>query len=305
MNKEQGSSLNIDFDINANSLQMKYLDSYEDVYVGMIHTNRFDKNSDLSTAYLGQMKMNRNTKFKVKEGFPITGQSFTSGKLLDGADCRILLGATKSYMSKSFYMWCKCLHTLPKFSSHTHRIQVGNGQYVGVWFVIPVIIDIHGHRFEIYSLVSEIHENVDLDLGIKNISELEGVIDSHNSCFSFLNRSIPFFPKTKTEIPPKAQKIMIVEAPFVEELLRMAIMKVVDMTLHTTNMMKLKFVRSKAILKITNNTNDVVTFDRQDMIGILDIRSLGYYKVKPDVLQKHLGKQYHFKLAENICDHFN
>ena len=72
---------------------------------------------------------------------------------------------------------------------------MGNGKYVGVLFVISVIIDIHRHRFEIYTLVSEIHENVDLVLEIKNVFELEGVIDSHNSCFSFLNRSIPFFPK--------------------------------------------------------------------------------------------------------------
>ena len=28
----------------------------------------------------------------------------------------------------------------------------------------------HGHRFEIYTLVSEIHENVDLVLGIKMCS---------------------------------------------------------------------------------------------------------------------------------------
>ena len=49
------------------------------------------------------------------------------------------------------------------------RIQVGNGQYVGVLFVIPVIIDVHGHRFEIFTLVSEIHENLDLVLGIKNV----------------------------------------------------------------------------------------------------------------------------------------
>ena len=33
-----------------------------------------------------------------------------------------------------------------------------------------------GHIFEIYTLVSEIHENVDLVLGIKNMFELEGVI---------------------------------------------------------------------------------------------------------------------------------
>ena len=55
---------------------------------------------------------------------PVTGQGFTSGKLLDGTGCQILLntGATKSYMSKSFYLKCKCLHTLPKFASHTQRI---------------------------------------------------------------------------------------------------------------------------------------------------------------------------------------
>ena len=48
-----------------------------------------------------------------------------------------------------------------KFTSSTRRIQVGNGQYVGVLFVIPIIITIRNHRFEIFTLVSEIHENVD------------------------------------------------------------------------------------------------------------------------------------------------
>ena len=182
---------------------MKCLDLYEDVYVDMVYTNRYDENSDLGTTYLGQTKMNRDTKFKAEERFPIPGQRFTSGTLLDGTDCQILLdtGATKSYMSKCFYMGCKCLQTLPEFSSHTHRIQVKNGQYVCVLFVIPVIIDIHGHIFKIYILVSEIHDNVDMVMGIKNIFELEGIIDSCNSFFSFLNRSIPFFPKEKTEIP--------------------------------------------------------------------------------------------------------
>ena len=123
--------------------------------------------------------MTRDTKIKAEESFPITGQGFTLGKLLDGTGCKIMLdtGATESYMSKSFYLKCRCLHALPKFTSHTHRIQVGNGQYVGVLFVIPVIIDIHRHTLEIYTLMSEIHENVDLVLGIKKIFELEGVID--------------------------------------------------------------------------------------------------------------------------------
>ena len=63
------------------------------------------------------------------------------------------------------------------FSSNTQRIKVGNGQYVSVVFVIPVIIDIHRHRFKIFTLVSEIHDNVDLVIGMKNIFKLEGVTD--------------------------------------------------------------------------------------------------------------------------------
>ena len=99
---------------------------------------------------------------------------------MDGTECQILLdtGASKSFMSKSHYLHWKSLHSLPKFSSKTQRIQVGKGQFVSVLFIIQIIIDIHGHRFEIYTLVSEIHENVDLVLGIKNIFELEGIINS-------------------------------------------------------------------------------------------------------------------------------
>ena len=103
---------------------------------------------------------------------------YTLGRLLGGTECQLLLdtGASKSFMSKSFYMPCKSVHSLPKFASKPHRIQVGNGQCVSVLFIIPVI-DVHGYRFEIYMLVSEIHENVDLVLGIKNVFELEGVIN--------------------------------------------------------------------------------------------------------------------------------
>ena len=208
-------------------------------------------------------------------------------------------------MSKSFYLKCKCLHTLPKFASNTQRIQVGNGQDDGVLYVIPVIIDIYRHRFEIFTLGSEIHENIDLVLGIKNLFELEGVIDSCDSCFGFLNRSIPFFPKEKTEIPPKVQKMVVVEAVFVEELSGMAIVKVLDMNKHVTKMIKLKFIRNKTTLRITNNTSETVTFDRSNMIGILDLRSLDYYKIKQDILQQNLGKHYHFELAEDVCAQFN
>ena len=74
---------------------------------------------------------------------------------MDGTECQILLdtGASKSFMPKSHYLCCKPLHSLPKFSSKTQRILVGNGQFISVFLIIPIMVDIHGHRFEVYTLV--------------------------------------------------------------------------------------------------------------------------------------------------------
>ena len=77
---EEGNSIDIDFGINPDTLKTKYLDLYEDVYAEMVYTNRFDENSDLSTTYLGQTKMTRETKIKAEESFSITGQGFTEEK---------------------------------------------------------------------------------------------------------------------------------------------------------------------------------------------------------------------------------
>ena len=91
-------------------------------------------------------------------------QGYTVGKLLDSTECQILLdtGGSKSFMSKSFYLHCKSLHSIPKFASKTQRIQVGNGQHVSVLFVILIIVNISSHIFKIYTKVSEIRDNVDL-----------------------------------------------------------------------------------------------------------------------------------------------
>ena len=208
-------------------------------------------------------------------------------------------------MSKSYFLCCKNLHAMLKFTSSTRRIQVGNGQYVGVLFVIPIIITIKNHRFEIFTLVSEIHENVDLVLGIKNLFELEGVIDLQNSCLSFLNRSIPFYLKEKLEVKPKEQKLMVLEAPFEEEIIGMAITKLLDIKEQITLTMKIKFIRNRATFTVTNSTHEAVMFNPTQMLGIIDLRSLGYYKIKQGVQQQNLSHVYNFESADEVCDHFN
>ena len=106
---------------------------------------------------------------RAEESFPIPEQGFVMGRIWNGEECQILLetGASKFYMSKSYYLRYKALNHLPKFASKTQRIQVGNGQHVGVLFVIPVIIEICNHRLEVFTLLSEIFDYIDMVLGIK------------------------------------------------------------------------------------------------------------------------------------------
>ena len=123
------------------------MDVYDDMYAEVVTTSRFDENVDLSMTYLGRIDMKREEVMRVEESFPISEQGSVKGRLMNGEECQILLdmGASKSYMSKSYYLRCKLLHNLPIFSFKTQRIQVGNGQYVGVLFVILVIVEINKH----------------------------------------------------------------------------------------------------------------------------------------------------------------
>ena len=78
----------------------------------MISTTTFDENSDLSMTYLDRTDIIRVSKIKAEENFPISEQANIVEKLLDITECQILLetGASKSFMSKSHYLWCKSLH---------------------------------------------------------------------------------------------------------------------------------------------------------------------------------------------------
>ena len=230
MAKEGGEWLNIDFGESLEIMRNRYMDVYDEIHPEVVTTNRFDENVDLSMTYLGRINMKREEVMKAEESFPISEQGFVMGNLLNGEECQILLdtGVSKLYMLKSYYLRCKSLHNLPKFASKTQRIQVGNGQYVGVLFVIPVIVEINGYRLEVFMLVSEIFDNVDMVLGLKKLFKLEGVIDSRESSFRFLSRLIPIFPREQVVVKLGEKKLILIEAPFIEEISGMAVAKIID-----------------------------------------------------------------------------
>ena len=120
-----------------------------------------------------------------------------------------------------------------------------------------------------------------------------------------MNRFIPFFPKEKVSVKPKEQKLVVLEAPFVEEISGIAITKMLDVKEQKTTYYEIKIHKNRATFKVTNSTQNTVTFDPEDMLGIIDLRSLGYHKIKQGVLQQNLSCMYHFESVNTVCDQFN
>ena len=79
----------------------------------------------------------------------------------------------------------------------------------------------------------------------------------------------------------------------------MAIVKIIDGGTHNTLVIKLKFTHNKAMLDILNKGKDTMILRPEEMIGIIDLQSLGYYKLKQGVLQQNLSRYYSLKKQKN------
>ena len=110
--------------------------------------------------------------------------------------------------------------------------------------------------------------------------KLEGVINSQDCCFIFLNRSLPIFSKECIMVKLKEQKLIKVKAPFIDEISGLAIIKILEGNTYSTMLLKLKFMHNAAILDIVSNGPDTIILKLEEMLGIFDLISLGYYKIK-------------------------
>ena len=91
-----------------------------------------------------------------------------------------------------------------------------------------------------------------------------------------MNRSVPIYPENEIVLKPNEQKLVKVKAPFADEISGMAIIKILDGSTCSTLLIKLKFMCNKYVLDIVNKGKDTMIFKPEEVIGIIDLRSLGY-----------------------------
>ena len=146
--------------------------------------------------------------------------------------------------------------------------------------------------FEIFTIVADIHKGIDLVFGLRNMTGIEGEISTKTGSFKFLNRSIPTYPKDNLEVSSMGKTYLKVINPFSEELNWKAITKLLDGNKNHT--LKLWLIKNQSLVEFVNNTSGPVSFSGKVLIGILDLRSLGYFKVNYEDIVSKLGEHFTF-----------
>ena len=62
---------------------------------------------------------------------------------------------------------------------------------------------------------------------------------------------------------------------------------------------------NSATLDVVNSPVEKMLFNTKEIWGILNLRSVGYYKIKHGVLQQSLSKYFRFESAYVLCELLN
>ena len=190
---------------------------FGEVSCELSNSSNFEEHIDVMTTYLGRyMAQGGPRTFNSENVISLDAKGITVGHLFDKTELKVFydLGASMSYMSKGFYDRMEYLHRIPKMRSTCTGIKIGNGAIIPVEFVFPVQIMIQGHLFEIYTIVAALHESIDLVIGMKNMVELEGILNTRTSSFDFLSCSIPIYPQNDLKVKLGGKAYIKIVVPF-------------------------------------------------------------------------------------------
>ena len=253
---------------------------FEEVTCSLHCSHKFDDTNDVSTTYLGSyMAKDEPRTFPVDNHVPFDGRGMSKAHLSNGTPMKLFFdsGASRSYLPKRFYDSNPVLHDMPKFVTTCTGIRIGNGSVVPALFVIPILFMACGHTFEIFTIVAEIDDDMDLVFGFKNMVETESLLNTRTGEYDFIGRSIPIFPQNDLDVPAGVKAYIKVKAPFCDKLSGMICTKFFSRDMVYT--LRVKFQDNQGIVQFRNGSNETAQLRKDKAVGILDLRSVGYFKV--------------------------
>ena len=279
---------------------------YDDIPEGVSEINPL-----ITTAYDREGR-----KMWFREGrFPMSVQGEAIGHLLDGTAIRVNTlidsGCSKPLLNKKFYGKHKFLHMYPKFSIKPRGIKLANDEVVTVDEAVKFVMQFHGHVFEFIAYLVEITQDFDFIIGQKSMYELEATANFRNLSFNFLMRSLNLYVTEEIDLQPGQSRTycfrlkdippnLPVEKDGTEVAIKLKSLRTDKLPITLVTVL----FGDAVFIKVNNITKVPMFIPKGTMMGSLDARSLGYFHVEREILDKMLQDKCKFLSEAETEEYF-
>ena len=109
------------------------------------------------------------------------------------------------------------------------------------------------------------------------MTETEGMLNTRTGEYNFIGRSIPIFQQNDMDVPAGDKVYIKVRAPFCDKLSGMICSNIFGRDMVYT--LRVKFQDNQGVVQFRNGSNETAKLRKNKAVGILDLRSIGYFKV--------------------------
>ena len=286
---------------------------------------KFNPSKHISSTYLWTQVQERINKPQIRtiqeswfpEGsFSINATGETVGYLLDGSPIKIKTlmdsGATKAMLNRKTYEKHKELQKYPKFKIKPRKIVFANDETIIIDECISLIITFEGHVFEIIAYLVNATANYDFFIGHKAMYELEGGPNFGTLSFNFMIRSIPIIAQEDVTLQPGEKynlraKLLKVPTDFKSGKI-ICKFRSNYLDVHSINTQVVYFdAQGGNSLLQHNRTSYAWTIRKGEILGCADMRSIGYFHIRRNMLQTELESKElcNFLSDSDTVDYFN
>ena len=269
-------------------------------------------------------------KLWFKQGrFPIGIDGEATAHLLDNTPIPVKplidSGASKPILNKHFYDANPFLHTYPRYKIATRGMIIGNDTVLPCNEAIAIMVKFSGHVFHMICYLLECSKDYGLYICQKEMYELEGGADFRNLSFHFLMRSLNLYVGQTVKIKPGQSKMvpLCIDTHVMERNSKLRERKLLDMNLckieNEKVIINLKSERKDKLvqtmpalmskgtifLSAVNSTDVVWKIEKSQMMGSLDCRSLGYFHISRNSLQRIMLDKADFLTDRETIEYFN
>ena len=130
------------------------------------------------------------------------------------------------------------------------------------------------------------------------MAETEGRLNTRTGEYDFIGRSIPVYPQNDLDVPVGKQVLIKIKALFGEKLSGRIMTKMFGSEKAFT--MKIRIENNQGCVQFVNKGHETIKLREHKAIGILDLRSVGYFKVSYQKLitmaeSRQTFKMYHYQ----------